>query len=78
MAGKDPLRGGEYSIEVVKTEEGLRLPMTCKCGWVKLLKINTGTGTGLRVAWHVNCQEVLANHSEWRRNQDRFQKYSNH
>lgn len=63
MSHQDLLRGHDYSTEVVQTEEGPRLRMTCKCGWVKQLKINTGTGTGLRVTWHVHCQEVLANHS---------------
>ena len=63
MSRQDLLRGHDYSTEVIHTEEGPRLQMICKCGWVKQLKINTGTGTGLRVTWHVHCQEVLANHS---------------
>ena len=61
MSDKDLLRGHTYKSEVVQTENGPRLKMTCKCGWVKLLVINSGTGTGLRVTWHVHCQEVLAN-----------------
>lgn len=63
MSYQNPLLGHDYSTKVIQTEEGPRLQMTCKCGWVKHLKINTGTGTGLRVTWHVHCQEVLANHS---------------
>lgn len=63
MSSQDVLRAHDYSTEVIQTEEGSRLQMTCKCGWVKLLVINSGTGTGLRVTWHVHCQEVLANRS---------------
>jgi hypothetical protein len=61
MSHKDLLRGHDYTTQVVETDDGPRLQMKCKCGWVKLLKINSGTGTGLRVTWHVHCQEVLAN-----------------
>ena len=63
MSRKDLLRGHTYTSEVVQTEDGPRLQMTCKCGWVKLLVINSGTGTGLSVTWHVHCQQDLVNHS---------------
>lgn len=60
MSQKDLLRRHDYTTQVVQSDEGPRLEMKCKCGWVRLLKINTGTGTGLRVTWQVHCQEILA------------------
>lgn len=63
MSQRDPLQGHEYKTEILDLPEGKRLRMICKCGWTKNLKLNTGTGTGLRVTWHVHCQEILANHN---------------
>ncbi len=63
MSHKDLLRDHDYTTLVVEADDEPRLQMKCKCRWVKLLKIKSWIGTGVRVTWHVHCQEVLANHS---------------